>query len=95
VARYYRISHSVFLAWSKADRDKALWAHIREAQTCSGCGTRPEEWDPDQGGSRTAYLPSVTTCPGCQRIGERQAHLAHGRDHIPPGTKVHLRKHDN
>ncbi|WP_236574624.1 hypothetical protein [Nocardiopsis sp. FR26] len=83
------------MEWSKADRDKALWVYIRERQTCTGCGTRPEEWDPEQGGSRTAYLPSVTVCPGCRRIGERQEQLAKAHDHIPAGTKVSLRKHDN
>ncbi|WP_017585479.1 hypothetical protein [Nocardiopsis ganjiahuensis] len=94
MARFYRISHSAFLGWPKRDRDLALWAHIREMETCSGCGTRAEEWDPDRGGSRTAYLPTVSACPGCQRIGERQAHLAKVHQHIPPGTKVRLSKHE-
>lgn len=73
----------------------ALWQHIREAETCSGCGTRAEEWDPERGGSRTAYLPAETVCPGCRRIGERQEQIAKAYDHIPPGTKVRLHKHDN
>ena len=81
------------MRWSKRDRDLALWAHIREAQTCSGCGTRPDEWDPAQGGSRTAYLSAVSACPGCQRIAERQKHLAAAHDHVPAGVKVHLRRH--
>lgn len=94
VARAYQIPHSQFLSWSKGDRDKALWAHIREQRTCTGCGTRPEEWDPDRGGSRTAYLPTETACPGCQRIADRQAYLAKRHEHPPPGLKVYLKKHE-
>lgn len=93
MARYYRIPHSAFLTWPKRDRDLALWQHIREQQTCTGCGTRPDEWDPAQGGSRTAYLSAVSSCPGCERIAERQKHLRNTSDHVPAGVKVHLRKH--
>jgi hypothetical protein len=94
VSRYYRISHSAFLEWSKSDRDKALWAHIREAETCGGCGTRPDEWNPAEGGSTTAYLPTEAVCPGCRRISERQAYLADKHQkHLPGGLKVRLKKH--
>jgi len=71
-----------------------MWHHIREAQTCSGCGTRAEEWDPEKGGSKVAYLPTEKVCPGCQRISERQAFLSKTHQHLPGGLKVHLRKHE-
>jgi hypothetical protein len=43
------------LAWQELDR-----------QTCRGCGTRPEEWNPEQGGDRKAYRAEVRVCPGCE-----------------------------
>lgn len=72
VCDHYRISHSQFLSWSEDDRDKAIWMFIRERQTCQQCGTRPEEWDPAQGGDRDAYHAVVTVCRGCQ---ERESRL--------------------
>lgn len=95
VARFYRIPHKEFLGWTKHDRDLALWLHVRETQTCGGCGTRAEEWDPDQGGSPTAYLPTQSVCPGCARIAERQKQLSTAYDTLPGGLKVHLRRHDH
>ena len=94
MAARYQIPHSAFLAWSRADRDKAMWHYLREAETCAGCGTRPDEWDPARGGSKTAYLPTERVCPGCQRIHARQEHLRGAYDVLPGGLKVHLRKHD-
>jgi len=38
-----------------------------ERQTCS-CGTRLEEWDPEQGGHPQAYSGHIGTCPGCREI---------------------------
>lgn len=92
VAEHYRIPHSQLLGWPKADRDKAIWLHVRKRQTCSGCGTRAEEWDPSQGGRRGAYLATESTCPGCQQIAARQDWLSqqHGQ-HLPAGLKVHLK----
>lgn len=69
------IFHSDFLARSQDDRDKAIWAHVRKQQACPHCGTRPEEWDPDKGGHRRAYLAEVQVCRGCQAIAERQKGL--------------------
>jgi hypothetical protein len=38
------------------------------AETCSGCGTRSEEWTADE----DAYIADVRICPGCQRIEEER-----------------------
>lgn len=76
--------HSEFLAYSQDDRDKAIWQYVREQRTCT-CGTRPEEWDPEQGGHRHAYFPQITTCPGCvgiertQQAPEMQGDQARGK----------------
>lgn len=60
-----RYPHSEFLAWSASDRDKAIWHHLRKRRTHGPCGTRPEEWDEDQGGHRRAYVPRILECEGC------------------------------
>lgn len=72
VAAAYKIRHSEFLTWDTDDRDKALWHHIREQQTCRSCGTRPDEWDPEQGGDRHAYVANVDVCRGCQQLEGRR-----------------------
>ena len=61
--------------WTAPDRAAALAWLDREKRTCGGCGTRPEEWDPKRGGSRTAYefVPSV--CPGCEAKERSEAVL--------------------
>lgn len=59
------LPHSEFLGWSAADRDKAIWWHMRDRAACPSCGTRPEEWDPGRGGSRDAYRADLHECPGC------------------------------
>lgn len=59
------IRHSEFMSWDRDDRDKALWFHIHELETCPDCGTRPDEWDPDKGGSDTAYRAELHKCWGC------------------------------
>lgn len=72
----YRVRHSEFLAWSDSDRDKALWQHIRSRQACQGCGTRPDEWDPDKGGSRQAYRAVALQCEGCLKIQRGEQNLS-------------------
>jgi hypothetical protein len=73
VAAAYRLSHSEFLAWDATDRDKAIWIFLRQRQTCPHCGTRPEEWDPDVGGHRAAYVAEFTECQGCVVKGRKEA----------------------
>lgn len=66
VAHEYRLMHSEFLDRSQLDRDKAIWWHLRQKETCSQCGTREIEWDPEQGGNRHAYGAEIKRCRGCE-----------------------------
>ena len=75
VCASYGMPHSAFLAWSHADRDKAIWWHIRQRQTCPGCGTRAEEWDERLGGHRHAYDPREVRCRGCEVLESKRASL--------------------
>ncbi|HET7386845.1 MAG TPA: hypothetical protein VFJ19_09320 [Nocardioidaceae bacterium] len=64
------IPHSHFLGgpavWTDLDRDKALaWAAL-DRRTCRECGTRPEEWNPEQGGQVRPVDYAVVICPGCE-----------------------------
>lgn len=59
------LPHSTFLSWDRDDRDKAIVWALRKAQTCAHCGTRPDEWDPAQGGHDEAYLTELHQCWGC------------------------------
>lgn len=43
---------------------------------CTGCGTRPEEWERDS----NAYIGDIVYCPGCERLEQE-------RDNIPEGSK--------
>lgn len=60
---------------------------------CEHCGTRLEEWDPKEGGSRHAYIPQIFTCPGCDVSGDaleaaqKQSKAAKGGGH---GLRVRL-----
>jgi hypothetical protein len=90
VCHDYKITHSAFLRWSDDDRDKAIWTYVRAKQTCQQCGTRPDEWDPEQGGHRRAYLAQVKQCRGCQAVGQRDKRLTD--DQRQPGVHVVLKK---
>lgn len=84
VCHHYRIPHSEFLSWPQDDRDKAIWVYIRERSTCSQCGTRDSEWNPEEGGHRRAYLAETRVCRGCQAIAQRSEALTdeqRGRGH--------------
>jgi hypothetical protein len=69
------IPHSEFLSWSADDQDKALAWLADQSNRCPDCRTRPEEWDPAQGGSRTAYVADVTRCLGCEVLGQARRDL--------------------
>lgn len=58
----------MFLRWLADDRDKAIWAYVRDRSTCRHCGTRPEEWDENRGGDRRAYYAVERRCLGCEQI---------------------------
>lgn len=82
VCEKYHIRHSEFLAWSRLDRDKAVWWHVRDRGTCQSCGTRDEEWDEELGGDRFAYVAAVGHCRGCEVKAQAQREL----DNAPPGS---------
>lgn len=58
--------------WTQTDRDKAVWLEIHRRESCSECGTREQEWDPDMGGHDYAYRPQLRKCWGCARKAEAQ-----------------------
>lgn len=67
------IALSAFLSWPESDQEAALAWAAREARRCSGCGTHPDDWSEDLGGSRMAYHAEYYICPGCtesQRMSE-------------------------
>lgn len=88
VAAEYRIPHSQFLAWDQADRDKAIWWHVRQKESCPSCGTRRDEWNPDKGGHERAYVATARRCRGCAAIANHQAELPEG---IGPGVQIVLK----
>lgn len=73
------ISHSHFLGgppvFTQADRDKAVWYEIHERTRCPSCGTRPEEWDPEQGGHDHAYTWEIHRCWGCAEKAKGDAEI--------------------
>ena len=83
------IPHSVFLGrvvrpgvdpqWTDEDQDKALAFEQEKARCCSGCGTRPEEWDPERGGDRFAYVGARRYCPGCEVLHQEGRHIRDGQ----------------
>lgn len=87
VCHHYRIPHSQFLGWAEQDRDKAIWWHVRQLQTCQSCGTRSEEWDETRGGRRDAYGPQSQICRGCE---VKQGYEASIHDEQGRGERVVL-----
>lgn len=75
ICHHYRIPHSAFLSWNDDDQDKARAFWRFDRSVCTGCGTRPDEWDPAAGGDRRAYSADVIVCPGCQLRGDLQRDL--------------------
>lgn len=64
-----------FLARSQASRDASLlWQQDRD-ETCTGCGTHPDDWDPKRGGHLRAFVATVIDCHGCAAIAARQKRL--------------------
>lgn len=78
-----------FLSWPKPSRDAAILWQIRERQTCSGCGTHPDEWDETKGGHPRAFVATVRTCRGCGAAESARDRLM--KD-APAGTTVTLRR---
>lgn len=65
------IPHSTFLGWRPSDQQKALAWQAFESRRCHGCGTHPDEWNPDLGGDRNAYGTDARICQGCVELQRR------------------------
>ena len=82
----YGIPHSQFMGagaagrWTSLDRAKAMAYRAYSRTTCSGCGTRADEWEPALGGDRFAYVTETHRCPGCELIEME-------RDQVPDGPE--------
>lgn len=61
----------MFVAWSADDREKALGFTKRQRETCSGCGTHPDEWQADA----DAYVGWLERCPGCERLEQEENNI--------------------
>jgi len=82
------LPHSQFLAWARDDRDKAIVWTLRQSQACPQCGTRPDEWDPEQGGHDDAYVTELHQCWGCDTAAQTEKRNA---DKLKkPGVHVKL-----
>lgn len=90
MAAAYRIPHSTFLGWSKSDRDKALWHHVRERSRCDRCGTRADEWDESKGGHRHAYAAELARCRGCEVIESKREAVSKQAKQLGRGIYLRL-----
>lgn len=88
------VAHSTFLEWSRPDRDKALWWVIHQRSTCPGCGTRPEEWDEEQGGDPDAYEAKPVHCRGCEVRAQGDEWFEAHRKSMRRGTSMRFRRAD-
>ena len=94
------IPHSVFTGrvvgpdapqWLDTDRGYALAWTANKNATCSGCGTRADEWDEDD----DAYIGDQVMCEGCARIAQEQANIPRDPEGQPrPGIHVFLAPRD-
>ena len=73
------------------DRDKAIWLHLRDKETCRSCGTRHSEWDPDKGGDLYAYTAVRGHCKGCAELHQLRDQISKSSDQIP-GTYASLKR---
>ena len=90
------IAHSVFLGsasgWTQQDRDKALAWQELQRQTCNGCGTRTEEWDPSQGGDLRAYSTEIRVCLGCEVLERGRTELEDPDSRGQRGRQIVMRR---
>lgn len=85
------IPHSAFLAWPVDDQDKALAWLAEQSLYCPRCHTREDEWDPKQGGDRTAYVAEPHRCPGCETLAQAQREMSRfAEDDDMLGVSLHL-----
>lgn len=78
--------------WTDEDRDKAIWHAKYKAERCSGCGTHPDEWNPNKGGDRQAYGAVEERCAGCAALEQHQEALSsRAKEDRVRGVRVVLR----
>jgi predicted Fe-S protein YdhL (DUF1289 family) len=68
------------------DRGYALAWRRDKAETCTGCGTRADEWAEDE----HAYIGDFVYCEGCARIAEEQNNTPKDDRQPRPGYHVFL-----
>ncbi|BBG01554.1 MULTISPECIES: hypothetical protein [Pseudonocardia] len=79
VCEIYQVPHSQFLSWDPDDRDKAVMHQVRKQERCPSCGTHPDDWDPEVGGSVDAYTAKRVHCRGCQETEKANEALEKAR----------------
>jgi hypothetical protein len=80
------IAHSLFLSWSRDDRDAALWWQRHQAQTCPSCGTRPADFAED----RNAFVAEPWHCRGCEIKQSEEARFERAASEYRRGTTIRL-----
>lgn len=60
------------------------------AKMCRNCGTRLEDWNPDEGGGRFAYTAYYERCPGCELLEQEEENVKREFE-SPKGIRVRLR----
>lgn len=89
------IRWSVFTGWPEVDRDAALLWQLQQAETCPGCGTHADDWDPERGGHPAAFVASQRGCPGCAALERKQEQLAKKAEKSPSeyrGWRAYLKR---
>ena len=81
------IPRSRFLRWPQRDQDDAMAWALHERTRCPSCGTRPEDWDPEQGGRDDAYRAELHKCWGCDAKASAEKKI---REDMGPGVFVTL-----
>jgi hypothetical protein len=83
---------SAFLGWAAGDQQAALAWQAYESRRCTGCGSHPDDWDPELGGDLRAYRAVTRICQGCVELQRRHAdpELRDGNGHPVRGLHIHL-----
>lgn len=83
------IPWTTFHTWDQASRDAALLWQKLQNETCSQCGTHPDDWDEDAGGHPRAWVATVHSCKGCAVTDSGQKRL---EEKLGPGDRVGLKR---
>lgn len=76
--------------WSDDDRFRVLAFQAWDAQRCARCGTRPDDWSPDERIRPNRYEFFTYHCPGCMNAELQRAEIATD-DHV---AEVRVRPFD-